>query len=133
MAYIIVVENNIERIDEFKSLSMQVGYENVIHFLSSGEELINFINNNVANIDQLPDLIFFNITLPVVNGKSFLFEFENFPLAVKDKIQVITYSNYIGDRFFIANDLNYQPIDIASDYSEVFDSFILSDSIKCFA
>jgi hypothetical protein len=130
---IAIIENNPERISEFRNLTKQVGYEGEITFFKNGGDLIDFINFNIQDFSQIPELVFVNITTPVLNGRSFLVEYESLAESIKEHCQIITYSSNIKDCFFIANDYNYQPIDFNPSFSELFDGFILSDSVKCFA
>jgi hypothetical protein len=130
---IAIIENKLERINEFKNLIKQVGYEGEVMFFDNAQELMNAFNFDIYNLSHLPELIFVNITAPVINGVSFFIEFESFSEIVKQNCHVITYSSNIQDAFFIANDYNYQPIEFNNSFSELFDGFILSDSVKCFA
>ncbi|MDQ3394260.1 MAG: response regulator [Bacteroidota bacterium] len=60
---------------------------------NSGKSALEFLGNNEGNIDKLPDLIFLDINMPIVDGFVFLYEFEKFSEALKNKCKVIILSS----------------------------------------
>ncbi len=60
---------------------------------NSGKAALDYLKENKNNPDQLPDLIFLDINMPIVNGFIFLYEFEKFSAAVKGKCKVIILSS----------------------------------------
>ena len=60
---------------------------------NSGKEALDYLKENKNNPDQLPDLIFLDINMPIVNGFIFLYEFEKFSTVVKGKCKVIILSS----------------------------------------
>ncbi len=60
---------------------------------NSGKEALDYLKENKNNPDQLPDLIFLDIDMPIVNGFIFLYEFEKFSDVVKGKCKVIILSS----------------------------------------
>jgi len=60
---------------------------------SSGKEALEYLEENKNNPDQLPDLIFLDINMPIVDGFVFLYEFEKFPTLVKGICKVCILSS----------------------------------------
>jgi CheY-like chemotaxis protein len=60
---------------------------------SSGKSALDFLDENNSNADNLPDIIFLDINMPIVDGFVFLYEFEKFNDTVKDKCRVIILSS----------------------------------------
>lgn len=59
----------------------------------SGQHALEYLSEHAENISQLPDLIFLDINMPVMDGFMFLYEFENLPSAVQQKCRVIILSS----------------------------------------
>ncbi len=60
---------------------------------SSGKEALDYLEENKNNPDQLPDLIFLDINMPIEDGFVFLYEFEKFPTLVKGICKVCILSS----------------------------------------
>ena len=60
---------------------------------SSGKSALEYIGAHRNEFDKLPDLIFLDINMPIVDGFVFLYEFEKFAEIVKNKCRVIILSS----------------------------------------
>ncbi len=60
---------------------------------NSGKSALQYLEQEKNNIDNLPDIIFLDINMPIVDGFIFLVEFEMFPEAVKEKCKIIILSS----------------------------------------
>ena len=60
---------------------------------NSGKSALEYLESNKANPERLPDLIFLDINMPIVDGFVFLYEFEKFDYSIKDKCKVIILSS----------------------------------------
>ena len=60
---------------------------------SSGKSALEYIGAHRNDPDKLPDLIFLDINMPIVDGFVFLYEFEKFAELVKNKCRVIILSS----------------------------------------
>jgi len=69
------------------------GFSDFTVVKNSGKEALDYLKENKNNPDQLPDLIFLDINMPIVNGFIFLYEFEKFSAVVKGKCKVIILSS----------------------------------------
>ncbi|MCF6359375.1 MAG: response regulator [Cyclobacteriaceae bacterium] len=60
---------------------------------NSGKGALDYLKENKDSSDQLPDIIFLDINMPIVDGFVFLYEYEKFGNMVKDKCRVIILSS----------------------------------------
>ena len=60
---------------------------------SSGKSALEYIGTHRNEPQKLPDLIFLDINMPIVDGFVFLYEFEKFAEIVKNKCRVIILSS----------------------------------------
>jgi CheY-like chemotaxis protein len=61
--------------------------EDVISF-PDGEEAYNFINKNKEHPEKLPDLIFLDINMPIMDGFQFMAEYVKIQAAIEKKITI---------------------------------------------
>lgn len=76
-----------KRIIEITKFAKRVEVKN------SGKSALDYLSENQDNIDDLPNLIFLDINMPIVDGFVFLYEFEKFNDVIKDKCKVIILSS----------------------------------------
>jgi len=76
-----------KRIIEITKFAQRVEVKN------SGKSALDYLRENQDNTDDLPNLIFLDINMPIVDGFVFLYEFEKFNEAIKDKCKVIILSS----------------------------------------
>jgi len=69
------------------------GFANDIIIKNSGKSALEFLQTNARAIEKLPDIIFLDINMPIVDGFVFLFEFENFSDAIKEKSKIVILSS----------------------------------------
>jgi len=60
---------------------------------NSGKSALEYLEDHKTNQSKLPDLIFLDINMPIVDGFVFLYEFEKFDYSIKDKCKVIILSS----------------------------------------
>lgn len=68
-------------------LEIQNAAEKIITF-SDGEEAFQFISKNMEEQKDLPDIIFLDINMPIMDGWQFLEAFEKIRLQVNKKIAI---------------------------------------------
>ncbi len=68
-------------------------FANRVEVKNSGKSALDYLRENQDNIDDLPNLIFLDINMPIVDGFVFLYEFEKFSDVIKDKCKVIILSS----------------------------------------
>lgn len=64
-----------------------------IEIRNSGKSALEYLESVKDDPAQLPDVIFLDINMPIVDGFVFLFEFEMFPDHIKEKCKVIILSS----------------------------------------
>lgn len=60
---------------------------------NSGKGALEYLEEYKDSISDLPDIIFLDINMPIVDGFVFLYEYEKFGNTVKDKCRVIILSS----------------------------------------
>lgn len=60
---------------------------------NSGKSALEYLEDHKTTHEKLPDLIFLDINMPIVDGFVFLYEFEKFDYSIKDKCKVIILSS----------------------------------------
>lgn len=68
-------------------------FANRVEVKNSGKSALDYLRDNQDNIEDLPNLIFLDINMPIVDGFVFLYEFEKFNNLIKDKCKVIILSS----------------------------------------
>lgn len=90
---VMLVDDN--EIDNFisKHIIEVTGFSCSTVVKNSGKGALNYIEENINDFNKLPELIFLDINMPIVDGFIFLYEFQKFPADVKGKCKVIILSN----------------------------------------
>nr|WKN39426.1 response regulator [Tunicatimonas sp. TK19036] len=60
---------------------------------SSGRQALDYLQEHLQNPSELPDLIFLDINMPIMDGFMFLYEFETLPAEIQQKARVIILSS----------------------------------------
>ncbi len=76
-----------KRIIEITKFSKRVEVKN------SGKSALDYLRENQNNVEQLPNIIFLDINMPIVDGFVFLYEFDKFNELVKNKSKIIILSS----------------------------------------
>lgn len=89
---VMIIDDN--EIDNFvtRRVLENVKFCEHINIITSGEEALDFFEANQNNKDKLPDLIFLDLNMPVVDGFMFLFEFDDFSEHIKSNCQIVILS-----------------------------------------
>lgn len=66
--------------------------ENIL-IKNTGKSALEYLQENQEHPEKLPDLIFLDINMPIVDGFVFLYEYENFPPQVHERIKVVILSS----------------------------------------
>lgn len=64
-----------------------------VEIKNSGKGALEYLEQNKDKEEMLPDFIFLDINMPIVDGFVFLYEFEKFSELVKNKCKVIILSS----------------------------------------
>ena len=91
--YVMLVDDN--DTDNFihKRVIELTGFASNIIVKSSGKSALEYLDTNKNNLSILPDVIFLDINMPIVDGFVFLYEYENFPESLRQKCKVVILSS----------------------------------------
>lgn len=69
-----------------------------IQVFKTGQDALDYLQNTEATPDQLPDLIFLDINMPIMDGFQFMEKFEALSTTIHDKCKIIMLSSSISPR-----------------------------------
>lgn len=85
-----------------------------VQVFTDGEKALNYFDENKDDCDSLPDVIFLDINMPIMNGWQFLKHFRTLKPAIDKPITIYLVSSSFDDR-----DINK-----SKEYAEVTDYII---------
>lgn len=88
----IVDDNEVDNFVTRRALEITELCEQV-NIFPSGREALDFLYQHHATPSKLPDLIFLDLYMPVVDGFVFLFEFDELPENVKHHCKIVVLSS----------------------------------------
>jgi CheY-like chemotaxis protein len=69
------------------------GYAQKITVSNSGKGALSYIEEHLTSQEELPDVIFLDINMPIVDGFVFLYEFDSLANKISKKIEIIVLSS----------------------------------------
>lgn len=99
------------------------GVSQNINTESSAIEALRSIKDNFETDRKLPDIIFLDINMPVMNGWEFLNQYQELPKCIRDNIKL----------YMLSSSVFHEDIDKSKEYEDVVDyiSKPLTKEILC--
>ncbi len=93
----LVDDNEIDNIINEKIMESNQFSEKILVF-QSGQEALDFLKVNEKNSEMLPEIIFLDINMPIMDGFQFLDVFEKYGSEVISKCRIIMLSSSISPK-----------------------------------
>jgi CheY-like chemotaxis protein len=94
---LIIDDDSIYQFVSCKTLE-STGYINKIKVCSNGEEACKFLEANMHNADELPDVILLDVNMPIMNGWQFLDSYKYLRPNLSKEIQVFIVTSSMNDQ-----------------------------------
>lgn len=91
----------------------QLSVTRIIDFPDSLQPL-KFIQNNVRSTDELPDIIFLDLHMPILNGFDFIKDFQKVASQIEKDIKIV----------MLTSSINAEDVEIAKSFPEISNYFI---------
>jgi CheY-like chemotaxis protein len=105
----LVDDNDVDNYISQRMIELSNFSENVL-VKNNGKSALEFLEQNQNSPELLPDIIFLDISMPIVDGYVFLYEFEKYSDVLKNKSKVV----------ILTSSDNKQDIDRMNDNEFVF-------------
>jgi CheY-like chemotaxis protein len=69
--------------------------ERIITF-SDGEKAIQYLTDNIATNENIPDIIFLDANMPIMDGWQFIEEYANIKTEIKKKVVIVMWSSSVN-------------------------------------
>ena len=93
----LIDEDEIDNIINQKIIESN-NFSEKVQVFQTGSEALDFLRSNAKIAENLPDLIFLDINMPIMDGFQFLEEFEKLDTQILDKSKIIMLSSSISPR-----------------------------------
>lgn len=93
----LVDEDEIDNIINQKIIESN-NFSKRVQVYQTGTEALDFLRKHAGSPEQLPDLIFLDINMPIMDGFQFLEEFEKLDEQIHEKCKIIMLSSSISPR-----------------------------------
>jgi CheY-like chemotaxis protein len=71
----------------------RAGISDDIVIKNSGLGALEYFRDHLDDLSMLPDLVFLDINMPMVDGFDFLYKYAGYPACVKDKCKIVVLSS----------------------------------------
>ena len=93
---VLLVDDN--DIDNFinERIITSSSFSEIVDVKTSAQAALDFLKANLSNPEMLPEVIFLDLNMPVMDGFAFLDEYEKFPDRLKKTCKIIVLSSSIS-------------------------------------
>ncbi len=109
----IIDDDRIYRFTIDRYLKMHELSDQIIEF-SDAEDALNFLESNRKNRTILPDIIFLDVNMPIIDGWKFMLKYQQFSKELSKPIRIYMFSSSIDTR----------DKDRANDFPEISDFIV---------
>ncbi len=85
------------------------GFAEKIVIYSNGEDAINYLRHNVQDNNLLPDVIFLDVNMPIMNGWEFLEEYSHLKKELVKPVIIYVVSSSV-DEFDVSKSRQYDTV-----------------------
>jgi CheY-like chemotaxis protein len=89
---LLIDDNETDNLISRKILEI-TGYASKINICTSGVSALQYLEERIDKADELPDVLFLDINMPIVDGFVFLLEFEKLAKKMPKDIEIIVLSS----------------------------------------
>ena len=93
----LVDDNEIDNIINEKIIEANSFADSILVF-QTGQEALDYLKDNQNNEKDLPEIVFLDINMPIMDGFQFLEDFEKFSDTVLNKCKIIMLSSSISPK-----------------------------------
>ena len=90
-------DNEIDNIINEKIIEANSFAEQILVF-QTGQDALEYLRENQGDVESLPEIVFLDINMPIMDGFQFLSDFEEFSDDVRDKCKIIMLSSSISPK-----------------------------------
>ena len=94
-AVMLIDDNDIDNFINERMITTN-SFSKMVIVKNSGESALQFLRDNCENADVLPQVIFLDLNMPVMDGFAFLEEYESLPASIRTSCKVIVLSSSIS-------------------------------------
>lgn len=90
----LIDDDEIYQYTALRIIKLSITTQKVITF-SDGEKAINYLKENLDNLSEIPDVIFLDINMPIMDGWLFIDEYINIKPQIGKKVTIYMISSSI--------------------------------------